>query len=634
MPELKENLLHADGNSQSKPENILSENEAILNKINDENAHDAEDQDNKSRHEIPLLDYETMSLEDLVKEFKRLLHHEKIQAIKEHIEGIRTEFEKKFAHFLDEKKEAFLQDGNEEKDFKYVSPVRNQFNELYDEYKSKRNVYYKELEQKLQANLARRQDIIHEIKNLITIDTANSDTDINVIFKKFKDLREQWYSSGAVPRENYNDLWNNFNHHVENFYDYLDLHKDLREMDFRHNLEEKTKIIQKAESLLDEPDGNKAFRELQLLHKQWKEETGPVDREHREVIWEKFSRITKAIHDKRQAFVKNLEKSFDENLKIKNEIIQKIKLLSEKENNSHGSWQKTIKDIEKLREVFMQVGRVPAQVSEQVWGKFKQVVRDFNHKKNLFYKTLKRVQQENLEKKLELIRIAQEHQNSEDWDKITPLMKDIQDQWRAIGHVPRKHTDKIWKDFKDACNHYFDRLHQHKNSSQNDSYVAFDKKKAFLDSLKTFELSNDKEKNLEQLQTFENQWNELGVTPKNKRNLEIKFHKIINALYRKLDMNYQDIELIKYNNRLEHLANENTDSLIKEQLFVRRKISELQAEILQLENNLLYFSNVDENNPLVRDVIKKIQNQKIAVETWQAKLKELKSFKKNQKETK
>ena len=190
------------------------------------------------------------------------------------------------------------------------------------------------------------------------------------------------------------------------------------------------------------------------------------------------------------------------------------------------------------------------------------------------------------------------------------------------------------KDFKDACNHFFDRLHQHISTSKNDSYTSFDKKKVFLESLKTFELSNDKTKDLEQLQAFTNQWNELGATPKNKRNLEAKFHKIINALYRKLDMNYQDIELIKFNNKLEHLAHESTDGLIKEQLFIRRKISELQAEILQLENNLSYFSNVDESNPLVRDVIKKIENQKIAVETWQAKLKELKSFKENQKKTK
>lgn len=633
MSELKENLQNANGKEQFHDEiqqqkMVNSQaDDAILREINEENAHDAEDQDNKHRHEIPFLEYETMSLEELSKEFKRLLHHEKIQAIKEHTEAIKAEFERKFADFLEEKKEAFLEDGGKDIDFKLVSPVRSQFNELYEEYKTKRNQYYKELEQKLQANLARKQDIISEIKNLISADTANSDIDINVIYKKFKNLKEQWHSAGAVPREHYTELWNNYNHHVENFYDYLNLNKDFREMDFRHNLEEKLKLVKKAEALIDEKDVNKAFRELQLLHKIWKEETGPVDREHRESVWITFSEITKKIHDRRQNFHKELEKSFEENLKIKNEIIARVEKILEQDISTHNQWQKVIKEVNTLRETFFATGRVPMRFREGNWQIFKDLLRKFNRNKNNFYKNLKNFQQENLDKKLALIEIAKSNKDNTDWEAVTPLMKKIQEDWKAIGHVPRRYADKIWKEFKDACNHYFDALEKEKKASAKGEYVAFENKKQFLEQIKTYTLSGDRDNDVEKIQSFVNQWNTMGKIPHDKRNIDVKFNKIINALYKKLDFDKQKIELIKYSNRIEQLADD--DTIIREQLFIRRKIDELNAEILQLENNLLFFSNVDEKNPLVRDVIKKINNQKASLEIWKAKLQELKSLNKS-----
>lgn len=635
MSELSENLHNAEEKKQFQneisQENLAKNqiNEVILREINEENAHDAEDQDNNHRHEIPLLNYESMSLEELTKEFRRLLHHEKIQAIKEHIEAIKTEFERQFTDFLEEKKETFLEEGGEDIDFKFVSPIRNQFYELYEEYKNKRNQYYKELEQKLQANLARRQDIISEIKSLTSVDTANSDIDINIIFKKFKDLREQWYTAGPIPREHYNDLWNNYNHHVERFYDYLDLNKDLREMDFRHNLEEKLKLIKKAEELVHLTDVNKAFRELQTLHKIWKEETGPVEREHREAIWEKFSEITKVIHDKRQDYQKELEKSFEKNLTLKREIIEQFEKIIEQNIQTHSQCQKIIKEAEALKEKFLKIGRVPARNSDEIWQKFKDLSRKYSQNKNTFYKNLKKIQQENLTKKLALIEIAKANQNSTDWEVVTPLMKKIQNDWREIGHVPHRYTDKIWKEFKDACNHYFDLLNKEKNSCEENEYKTLEAKKAFLEELKKYNLSGEKEKDIKQLQSFTQQWNEIGKVPHEKKSIDAKFNKIIDALYKKLNFDKQKIELIKYNERIERLAEEDdNDTIIREQLFIRRKIEELNAEVLQLENNLSFFSNVDEKNPLIRDVVKKINNQKTALETWKAKLQELKSLKK------
>ncbi|MBT8263831.1 MAG: DUF349 domain-containing protein, partial [Muriicola sp.] len=239
-----------------------AEKTEALVEIEETNAEDAEDVDNHRRHHIPLLDYHSMSLENLVGELQRLVRNEKIQAIKNHVEGIKSEFDLKFQEFLDEKKEEFVTHGGNEVDFKYNSVAKRQFNEVYAEYREKRNQYYKNLEQSLKTNLEKRLEIIEELKALI-----NVEEDINTTYKNFKDLQERWRHAGSVPRNNYNDVWRTYHHHIEIFYDFLHLNRELRDLDFKHNLEEKEKLVKKAEALLEEKDLNKAFRELQTLHK-------------------------------------------------------------------------------------------------------------------------------------------------------------------------------------------------------------------------------------------------------------------------------------------------------------------------------------------------------------------------------
>ncbi|WP_232780510.1 DUF349 domain-containing protein [Capnocytophaga cynodegmi] len=600
-----------------------------LDEIHQENAEDAEDFENSKRHEIPLLNYEAMSLEALSKEFKRLLHTEKVQAIKKHAEAIRQEFDKKYEELLEEKKEEYLADGGEEYDFKYESPIHRTFYVLFNEYREKRNNYHKELEKIHKENLIERQEIIEEIKNLI-----NVEENINTTFKTFQQLQERWRKAGAVSRKDYDVLWGNYHHHVENFYDFIDLSRDLRDIDFKRNLEEKLKIIEKAEALCKEDvDAMKAFRELQILHKIWKEDIGPVAREYREEVWQRFSEATKNIHKKRQYYFDNLDKVYEQNAVKRTEIIEKIKEIANKDISSHNAWQKGIKEIDALREEFLSVGKVPAHLTDEVWTKFKESVRLFNRKKNNYYKKLKREQQENLEKKLALLEIAKANKNSRDWEAVTPVMKKIQEEWKEIGNVPKKNADKIWKEFRKACNEYFDELHKAIKHNQNEEYVALDKKKEFLDKIKEHKLTKDRENEIEILQGFVSQWNELGKVSQSKRGIDTKFNKVIDAFYKKLDFDKQEIELIKYNNKLEKLANEDDENSINQEMFfVRRRIDELKLEILQLENNLQFFSNVDESNPLFREVIKNINNQKENLETWAAKLRELKNLQHTQTE--
>ncbi|WP_438964562.1 DUF349 domain-containing protein [Winogradskyella sp.] len=604
-------------------ENDSEAKEEHVDEIEASNAEDAEDESNAERHEVEEKDYHAMTLDQLVTEFNRLLNHHKIQTISKHVNQIKAEFNSKFSTLLDEKKEEFVNEGGNEIDFFYTDDTKKLFNQLYKEYRQSISSYYKEREQNLKQNLENRLGIIEEIKGLL-----NVEENINTTYKHFKELQEKWRSAGPIPRDKYNNAWNSYHHHVERFYDFLHLNNDLRDMDFKHNYEQKLKIIERAEELAKDENINRSFRELQVLHKLWKEELGPVAKEHREEIWERFSSATKTIHDKRQAYYTDLDKAYEKNLEKKEVIIANIQTVAEDKVNSHGAWQKKIREIEALRESFFNAGKVPLKVNEATWAKFKDAVRNFNRSKNQFYKDLKKEQYENLQKKKELIKIAEENKESEDFAVVTPLMKKIQNDWKKIGHVPRRDSDKVWKQFKNACNHYFDRMHSQRKAENQHLYDAFDKKVKLLESIRNLELKGDNKESIETLKSKITKWKTIGHVPQNKRYIDGKFYKVIDEAFGKLKMDKAKLEMVKFESKLENLANNDNDTrlLDNEQNFIRKRIGEVQSEITQLENNLQFFSNVDESNPLVKDVIKNIDRHKKELDTWKAKLTKIKGM--------
>ena len=484
--------------------------------------------------------------------------------------------------------------------------------------------HFKQLQNNLEQNFAVREGLIEELKNLID----SGDSNIGDMFKKVSDIRERWKNAGAIPRDKYNILWNNYHFHIERFYDIMHLDKEARDLDLKNNLEQKQHIIAKAKELLNEEDVMKAFRELQLLHRVWKEEIGPVDREFREAIWNEFSEITKQMHDKREDLYAEAKGKETDNLAVKNEIIAQIIDLGTEKIDSHSGWQAQIKKMEALREAFFKAGKVPAEVTEETWAKFKNAVRAFNAHKNVFYKDIKHEQHENLTKKLELVEKAKSLQDSTDFAATTPIMKKIQDDWKKIGHVPRKYSDSVWKDFKDACNAYFDRMHEAKNAETGEEVEAFEKKKAFLEELKSFSLSGEHKADLDAIKEHIATWKTFGKVPFNRRHIEGKFNKILDALFEKLSMSKKDTEMMRFSNRLEQLSEgDDRRALEQEQFFIRKKIDEVQSEILQLENNIQFISNSSKGeNPLVKEVQKSIERQKDDLKLWKEKLQQIKNM--------
>mgnify|MGYP000288902481 CR=1 FL=1 len=581
----------------------------------------SEDEEEDEEHEEKAQkDYSTLSEKELVTELDKLLKTKKIQELKHDVEEIRAEFNNKFNEELEHKKEEFLAEGGNIIDFHYTTPLKKEFNSLYFDYKEKRNNHYKNLKKDLQSNLDKRWELIEELKSLLS-----AEENINTTYKHFKDIQEKWHVAGAIPRDKYNTVWNTYHHHVENFYDFLHLNREFRDLDFKHNLDAKLKLITRAEELGQEEDINKAFRELQMLHKMWKEDIGPVAKEYRDEVWDKFSDATKIIHDKRQDQLAEMEKDFEANLEKKNQIIEDIKKATEEAKPSHQGWQNAIKKVQELRDAFFNTGRVPRANNKETWKGFKDATGNFNHQKNSFYKNQKKEQYTNLEKKRELIKIAEENKDSEDFDATTQLMKKIQNDWKSIGHVPRKDSDKIWKQFKKACNHYFDRLHAQKNEANKEEMVHFESKQQMLDKLSSFELSGDHKADVKAIKEYITAWKEIGRVPYNKRNIEQKFNKTLDGLFSKLDLGKKESELIKFDNKLNTLVNREDDrKLQNEHFFISKKIDETKDEIRQLENNLGFFHHVDENNPLVKEVHKNIERHKEQLEVWKAKLSKIK----------
>ncbi len=666
LEEKNDNLLKADGNldhnpvesNQSEPEVLETEitdrltaipaedntaavneadsianeptteakNQTALDAIAETNAAESEDETLKERHEIPMQDYDTLSLEALVDELKSLVSNEKAMSFKEHIEEIKKAFLAKYNHLVEEKKEEFQaenQDPNEE--FQYHSPLKTQFDKYYSLFRDTKNTHFKSLQTNLKTNLENRLAIVEELKELI-----NPQENIKDTLKHFNELRERWKTAGPIPKDKYNHVWNNFHFHVENFYDYLHLDREARDLDFKHNLEQKQKIVARVEELVNEADINKAFRELQDLHRIWKEDIGPVSREHRDTIWNKFSDLTKQMHDKREVLFENQRGTELENLEKKKEIIAKIEVLATEKVNAHTQWLAQIEKVEALRTAFFSAGKVPSDVNEETWASFKTAVRNFNSFKNSFYKDIKKDQNENLSKKTALVAKAKELQESLDFASTTPIMKKIQEEWKQIGHVPRKYSDKIWKEFKEACNHYFDKLKEQKNEENSEEVEAFDAKKAYLEKLREFQLTGDHKTDLDAIKLHIETWKNFGKVPFPRRHIEGKFNKILDALFEKLSLSKKDTDMMRFANRIDHLSESNdTRKLDNEKIFLMRKIDEVQNEIFQLENNIQFFTNTrnaKKENSIVLEVRKNIAIHKESLDVWKEKLKQLRNL--------
>ncbi len=593
-----------------KPETIKVEDDDLEKEDDTKEIESDEDHDEEHPEDLQMPDYASFSPEDLISSAEKLVKEQPIQKIKDHIEGIRKYLLKHLNEERSQKLNEFIEQGGVEMDFEFIQPLREKFRPIFQEYRAKRKKYYDDLSAQLDSNLLTKTNLIEKLKEIVTKEESIGDT-----FKEFNAIQEEWRNTGPVPRNKSNDLWRTYHFHVENFYEFININKELRDLDYKKNKEAKQQLIEQAQEILNLDNLKDAFSKLQKLHKEWRR-TGPVEPESREPLWEEFSAITKKFHEKREEHYQKLREKSKELLVDKRNLVEKIKAIP-RNFTKHHEWQNAIKEIGEIQDQFKKIGRLNIPENDEVWEELKTALREFNHAKNEFYKDLTKDHQENLSKKRALLEKAEALKDSEDWRNTANELKRIQADWKKIGHVPKSESDKIWKSFRKACNHFFDRMTENNKKADKALEENQVKKEEILTEIEGFSIDpKQKKEALSSIKSFINRWKEAGPVPRNQRNkVDGKFNKIIDGLFKSIDMDREESQRIRFENKMDNLADQGgVEKLNSERDFLKRKLQEAQSELRQLETNMSFFSSSDPNSSVVKEAQKSIDSQLRAVD--------------------
>lgn len=569
--------------------------EKVLSEVDPEKSAEQQEDQNKNA-ENPTAQQDTRTVQDLVAELEKINRLDNAGSHGKDFNTLKNLALSKMSEEKEHEKQLFTEAGNSPENFVWEHPLHKKLEELSHDFRFKHDDFLKNQEAEQAQNLEHRKSIIEKLKTLYT----NTEPGTN-LFKAIREIKESWKNSGQIPKSDFKLLNNDYFYHLNQFYQMLDLNKEYMEQEYAHNLETRKHIIERAKELENENVVQKALNELQYLHKLWKEEAEPVAEEFREQTWEEFKEISNRIHSRKTELSAQMEEEQLKNLETKNAIIEEIKKIAQPENANHSYWQNAIKKIEILRSDFLKTGSVPKKNSNQNWTDFKNTLRDFNAVKNEFYKGLKGSQQTNLEEKQKLILTAKEHMNSEDWETAVPLFKKLQEDWKKIGHVPRSMSNTVWEDFHEACNTFFGNFRE-KNAASTDNWKEnYKQKKHLLEELKTI---TDEDGSIERIEALKTAWNNIGKVPREHININTEFNKVLRE---KLKLN----KINDANLKEEGLSgNQLTDKARK----IKSQISEMENEIVTLENNLGFFHNPSRENPLLKDTYAKIDDTKLQLE--------------------
>ena len=541
---------------------------------------------------------------------------------KNEIEKIIDQLETIFFNEVIEEKNKFISKGGEEIDFHYKSIEKENFEKLLYDYRKTKRLYFKEIEKQKKNNSELKKDIIEQIKALI-----GSDNPVNTIYKKFKSLQENWHKTGPALRSENNNLWETYKHHVERFYDFLHINRKLRDIDYKHNYDEKIKIIEQAEALVKVSDILKAVRDLNTLHRLWKNDLGPVAPENREVLWKRFQDASKIIHSKRQDFQKNIEKNHKINLDRKNTILSKIKKLVDPLPQNHKEWQSSIQKFNELRNEFKSVGPISKKESKNNWINFRELGRDFNQRKNKFYKNQKHNQKEIVEQYENLIKEVKEINKKEDWKNFINRMKTIQVDFNNLGFIPRNLSKKFRSEFRVETNQYFKRLKSGYQKINAEEEIIFNNKVDIVNGLKKIKYS---EKNI--IDLYNEQWDEVIKIGALSKSYESKISELFLKAAGNLIKADNTLKLNKSNILFEielHCLKNKSKELQEKINYYKKDIDSLQNEINQLENNLEFFSQSSVNSPLLKDVTEKLNKLTSKLFIFKERINKIKASKKD-----
>jgi hypothetical protein len=602
------------------------EKAVVEDKDEDQDIHsDDEDDEDDEEHEDVVEDYDGKTREELVAILEETVVDEDVIKIKKKIALIKVAYHKISKEEQNKKPDVVAEgDGEDaaEEPEKVVDEVEKRYNTAFAIYRTNRKKFLEEQEKLKQQNLDAKKVILEELKTLI-----DSEESLKKTYDEFKTLQEKWREIGMVPKSEVNNLWQNYHFYVEKFFDKVKMNKELRDLDMKKNLEAKINLCEKAEELLLETSILKSFKELQTLHHKWKE-VGPVPQDKNDEIWERFKATTEKINELRREHYNKLQDDQKNNLLAKNALCEKAEEILNVEQNTIKEWQTATDKISELLKVWKTIGRAPRKNNDEVWDRFKASLDTFFSNKKEFFQKIKEEQVNNYNLKLDICAQAESMMDSSDWRKTTHDLINLQKEWKAIGPVPRKHSDKIWKRFRLACDTFFNR--------KSDFFTNIDKHEADNKKLKEELIKkvencvpgNDKNENLNSIKEFQREWTGIGHVPmKDKEHLQSEFRKAINKLLDKLKISQAEIQTINYKQRFENIDN-NPDKrriLNNERHFLVNKCKKLEDEINLWENNLGFFAASKKASLLKQEFESKIEKAKADVALLKAKIRFLDS---------
>jgi len=599
-----------------KRKRIPSKNDAIRPEAGEDIVSEGtEDEDT----ELPPVDYSGFSKTELVETLALNIENRPPAEIRNDVDRIKVFFYKKLKLEAEERKTKFLEGGGTLDEYRsWVDPLEARVKHLLEKYREKKTDFNRVQEAEKYDNLKKKYDIIDRIKELV-----NREESINKTFQEFRFLQNEWHSIGVVPQNALKDLWENYHHNVEIFYDYIKINKELRDLDLKKNLELKVQLCENAEELLLEPNAVNAFRFLQDYHNQWRE-IGPVPPESKNEIWERFKEATSQINKRHHEYFEKQKDDQHKNFEAKITLCEEVEAINLLEIANFKDFDEKAEKVVALQKMWRTLGYAPKKQNNKVYQRFRDACDSFFEKKRGFYASNKETQQNNLQRKIELCIQAEALQDSTDWKATSDALIRLQKDWKEIGPVPRKQSEKCWKRFRKACDHFFNRKTEHfaeLDTSYEDNLKA---KLAVIEELEQFEPGADVQAAFDRLKEIQRKWTEIGFVPFSmKDEITIRYRNVLNKEFDKLKIGDEDKSILKYKSKLDNLkVNPKASRKLRnerDKFFTR--IKQLESDIVLWENNIGFFTKSVNADTMIREVEEKISNAKKMIKTLEEKVK-------------
>ena len=561
-------------------------------------------------------DHSSKSLREIIDIFQEMVDKGDQQEMYKYAEGIKAAFYKA----LKREKIAIgfqlpsdnADSSEEEHDENTVSnnpfaELERGFKELYSNYKALRTSFIQNIEKQKEENLHIKLTLIEELKSLL-----EKQEDLNHTFPAFRELQNKWKSVGPVPQSHNKDVWESYQFYVEKFYDYVKINNELRDLDLKKNLEIKNSLCEKAEVLIDEPNVVEAFKRLQKLHEEWRE-LGPVPKELREEIWERFKKATSNINKRQQEFFERLKDDQKKNLELKDELCEKAEALANIEDSENKDWNALSKQIEQLQNDWKAIGFASKRENQKIYDRFRAACDKFYNAKREFYSKFKVMMQDNLDKKIALCEQAEALRDSNDWKKTTDQLINLQKKWKEIGPVARKQSDLVWKRFRAACDAFFESKSKHFSSVDESYEVNLKKKFDLIQEINEYKSDTKVAENVEALKDFQTRWSEIGFVPiKEKERVQAAYRHAIDTKFADLRSNDTENKIDRYKKHIKDLqgSGKGDRGIRSERDKLVQKFRQMENDILVWENNMGFFAKSKHADALLLELDKKIEKAK------------------------